>query len=132
MELENGILLIDDFFTFTIGIVVLFIGKRVNDAIGFLREFSIPEPVAGGLIFSVLFGLVYAFSGVEVEFDLAARDFLLGHLNILGAVIFDEMDGVFSDACNKAIEFGKPQIFREDWKRVLEPDEIAESIRRIT
>jgi len=64
--------------------------------------------------------------------EQAARDFLLGHMNILTAVIFDEMQGVFSDACNKAIEFAKPQIFRDDWKRVFEPDEIAESIRRIT
>ena len=64
--------------------------------------------------------------------EQAARDFLLGHMNILGAVIFDEMEGVFSDACNKAIEFARPQIFRDDWKRVFEPDEIAESIRRIT
>ena len=38
----------------------------------------------------------------------AALDFLLGHMNVLGAVIFGETDGVFSDACNKAIEFGKP------------------------
>jgi len=77
VEIENGILQINDFFTFTIGIVVLFVGKRLNDAIGFLREFSIPEPVTGGLLFSVLFGVVYATSGVAVEFDLAARDFLL-------------------------------------------------------
>jgi hypothetical protein len=62
----------------------------------------------------------------------AARDFLLGHLNILGAVTFGEIPGVFSDACNKAIEFGKPQLMRPDWKKVFEPDEIAASIRRIT
>ena len=62
----------------------------------------------------------------------AARDFLLGHLNILGAVIFDEIDGVFSDACNKAIEFGKPALMKEDWKRVFGPEEIAASIQRIT
>lgn len=62
----------------------------------------------------------------------AARDFLLGHMNILGAVIFEEVDGVFSDACNKAIEFGKPMLMRDDWKRVFEPDEIAASIQRIT
>ncbi len=61
-----------------------------------------------------------------------ARDFLLGHMNILGAVIFDEIDGQFSDACNKAIVNGKPKIFKDDWIRVFEPDEIAESIRRIT
>ncbi len=62
----------------------------------------------------------------------AARDFLLGHMNILGAVIFKEQPGVFSDACNKAIEFGKPVLMRDDWKRVFEPDEIAASIKRIT
>jgi D-apionate oxidoisomerase len=67
--------------------------------------------------------------GVPAE---AARDFLIGHMNILGAVIFKEQPGVFSDACNKAIEFGKPALMRDDWKRVFEPDEIAASIRRIT
>lgn len=68
-------------------------------------------------------------SGVSKE---CARDFLLGHMNILGAVIFEEREGQFSDACNKAIEFGKPMLMRDDWKRVFEWDEIAESIRRIT
>ena len=67
--------------------------------------------------------------GVPAE---AARDFLLGHMNILGAVIFKEQPGVFSDACNKAIQFGKPMLMRDDWKRVFEPGEIAASIRRIT
>ena len=62
----------------------------------------------------------------------AARDFLLGHMNILAAVIFKEVDGVFSDAANKAIEFGKPALMRDDWKRVFEIDEIRASIERIT
>ena len=62
----------------------------------------------------------------------AARDFLLGHMNVLGAVIFDETPGVFSDACNKAMEFGKPVLMRDDWKRVFDPEEIAASIQRIT
>jgi hypothetical protein len=61
-----------------------------------------------------------------------ALDFLLGHMNVLGAVIFGQTEGVFSDACNKAIEFGKPALMRDDWKRVFEPAEIAASIRRIT
>jgi hypothetical protein len=63
---------------------------------------------------------------------VAARDFLLGHMNILGAVIMGEVDGVFSDACNKAIENGKPRIMQPDWLNVFNHDEIAESIRRIT
>jgi len=62
----------------------------------------------------------------------AARDFLLGHMNILAAVTFEEIPGAFSDACNKAIEFGKPRLMRDDWLRVFEPAEIADSIERIT
>jgi len=61
-----------------------------------------------------------------------ARDFLLGHMNILGAVIFNEIPGAFSDACNKAITFGKPRLMRDDWRKVFDRNEIAESIRRIT
>jgi D-apionate oxidoisomerase len=62
----------------------------------------------------------------------AARDFLLGHINVLASVIFKEREGLFSDACNKAIEFGIPALMRPDWKRVFEPEEIAASIQRIT
>lgn len=64
--------------------------------------------------------------------EQCARDFLLGHMNILAAVIFNEIPGAFSDACNKAITFGKPRLMRDDWIRVFDREEIAESIRRIT
>ena len=76
-ELNDGAVQIGPFLTFTIGIIVLFVGKRINDAVGFLREFSIPEPVTGGLLFSVLVALVYAVADVAINFELAARDFLL-------------------------------------------------------
>ncbi len=77
MEYQDHILRIESFLAVTIGILVLFAGKRLNEKVGFLREFSIPEPVTGGLLFSVLFGLLYAVSGVEIEFVLRARDVLL-------------------------------------------------------
>lgn len=62
----------------------------------------------------------------------AARDFLIGHMNILAAVTFGEVQGVFSDACNKAIVFGKETILKPDWKRLFEPEEIIASVKRIT
>ena len=67
--------------------------------------------------------------GVPAE---AARDFLLGHMTILSAVIFKQIPGQFSDACNKAITFGKPRLMRDDWKKVFDKQEIADSIERIT
>ena len=77
MEFIEGTLHVESFLTVTLGIIVLFVGKRLNQAISFLREFSIPEPVSGGLLFSLLFTLVYYALGIAVEFDLQARDFLL-------------------------------------------------------
>ncbi|WP_394129138.1 sodium/glutamate symporter [Shewanella maritima] len=77
MELVDGVLQLNSFFTVTIGIIVLFIGRRLNQVIGFLKEFSIPEPVSGGILFSILFTLIYLVTSVEVQFDLKARDMLL-------------------------------------------------------
>ncbi|MBP1315708.1 NAD(P)-binding domain-containing protein [Herbaspirillum sp. WGmk3] len=100
-----------------------------------VEQMAILEP---GLSETVCATLLYAMKqamdetvrrGVPEE---AARDFLLGHMNILGAVIFKEIPGAFSDACNKAIQNGLPRLLRDDWLKVFEHDEIAESIRRIT
>lgn len=63
----------------------------------------------------------------------AAKDFLLGHLNIQLAVLFDQIPGaVFSDAANKAIERGLNELFKPDWKKVLEIENVKEQIMAIT
>jgi hypothetical protein len=63
----------------------------------------------------------------------AAREFLLGHLNIQLAVIYQQIPGaVFSDAANKAIVRGKPLLIQPDWKQVFEPDNVMEQIKDIT
>lgn len=77
MEFENNILHLGSFFAVTMGIVVLFVGRRLNQVIGFLKEFSIPEPVSGGILASILFGVLYATTSIEVQFNLFARDVLL-------------------------------------------------------
>lgn len=63
----------------------------------------------------------------------AARDFILGHLNVELAILFDQLPGVrMSDAANKAVERAKKEIFVADWKKVFEREAIAENIRMIT
>jgi ESS family glutamate:Na+ symporter len=74
MEFDNGILHISPFLSVTLGIVVLFVGKRVNNIVRFLKEFSIPEPVTGGLIFSLLIALLYLVTGIEIEFEPQGPD----------------------------------------------------------
>lgn len=77
MTLVDSVLQVDSFTAVTLGIIVLFLGKRLNEKLNFLREFSIPESVSGGLCISILFFILYLASGYSVEFDLSARDSLL-------------------------------------------------------
>jgi hypothetical protein len=100
-----------------------------------VEQMALLEP---GLSETVCASLLYAMKQAMDEVvargvpEEAARDFLLGHMNILAAVTFGHVEGVFSDACYKAIENGLPMLMKDDWKRVFEPDEIAASIERIT
>ena len=70
-------LVLDGRQTIIIAILVLYLGKLLNNKIGFLRNFNIPEPVTGGLIASIFFGLVYAVFKLQFEFQLDVRDELL-------------------------------------------------------
>jgi Na+/glutamate symporter len=45
MEFSDGVLRVDAFGAVTLGIIVLFVGTCINDAVAMLRELSIPEPV---------------------------------------------------------------------------------------
>lgn len=95
-----------------------------------LLEPGLSETVCASLLFAMKQAMDEVVDrGVPEE---AARDFLLGHLNILAAVTFGHVDGVFSDACYKAIDNGLPMLMKDDWRRVFEPAEIAASIERIT
>jgi len=63
----------------------------------------------------------------------AAREFLLGHINIQLAVLFKELpNAVFSDAANKALERGRKILFKEDWKQIFESDNVLQQVRDIT
>ena len=63
----------------------------------------------------------------------AAREFLLGHINIQLAVLFKELpNAVFSDAANKALQRGRSILFKEDWKKIFEPDNVLQQVMDIT
>lgn len=63
----------------------------------------------------------------------AAREFLLGHINIQLAVLFKELpNAVFSDAANKALERGRKILFKEDWKQIFEPENVKQQVIDIT
>ena len=63
--------------TLIVAILVLFLGKKLNKEVKFLREYNIPEPVTGGVIASLVFGFIYFFAETEIIFTLTDRDTLL-------------------------------------------------------
>ncbi|KZX56149.1 sodium/glutamate symporter [Halioglobus sp. HI00S01] len=63
--------------TLIVAILVLYLGRYLNGRVHLLRNYNIPEPVTGGLLASLLFGLLYALADTEVTFDMANRDMLL-------------------------------------------------------
>lgn len=77
MDFIDGVLQVESFLAVTLGIVVLFLGKRLTQISKLLREFSIPEPVSGGILVSVLFTVLHYVTQIDVQFNLATRDLLL-------------------------------------------------------
>jgi len=96
-----------------------------------LLEPALVETLASTCVYVIRQGLDEVIrQGVPAE---AARDFLLGHLRIQMAVLFNELPGaVFSDAANKALQRGLKEFIKEDWKKVFEPENVKDQIRAIT
>ena len=63
--------------TVTIAIVVFFVGSGLNSLIAPLKRWNIPEAVTGGLLAALVTLFAFKALGVEIAFDLAARDMLL-------------------------------------------------------
>lgn len=70
-------LVLDGRQTIVLAILVLFLGKLLTSKIAFLRNYNIPEPVSGGLIGSIVFGLIYGIFDLQFDFALDVRDELL-------------------------------------------------------
>ncbi len=96
-----------------------------------LLEPALVETLASTCVYVIREGLNEVIKrGVPAD---AARDFLLGHLRIQMAVLFDELPGaVFSDAANKALQRGLKEFIKEDWRKVFEPENVRDQISAIT
>lgn len=68
---------VDGFIAFTIAIILLFVGKGCTLKYSLLRQYSIPEPLIGGLACAVVVALLYYVFDYQVSFDLGVRDAML-------------------------------------------------------
>lgn len=62
----------------------------------------------------------------------AARDFMMGHIAVPIAILFNYTKWNFSAGAQHAIARGKEALFKPDWKKVFEPDALMASVKEIT
>lgn len=68
---------LDVYGTLVAATLVLILGRFLVQKIGFLRAYTIPEPVAGGLLVAVGFLVLNQTTGYEVSFDMSLKDPLM-------------------------------------------------------
>lgn len=70
-------ILIPSFVAVTMGFIVYFLGVFLTRKVAFLQDYNIPEPVSGGIAVAVCTWIFFVATGMQLTFDLAARNYLL-------------------------------------------------------
>lgn len=63
--------------TLILAVIVFFLGRYLVRKVDFLARYSIPEPVIGGIIASIVFSLIHSLFDITLDFSLFQRDVLL-------------------------------------------------------
>ena len=78
-------IIIEPYYTLIVATIVLLVGRLLVHKINFLRNFNIPEPVAGGLLAAVFIYLLYTATGISLEFNTSLQDaFMLFFFSSIG------------------------------------------------
>ena len=78
-------IIIDPYYTLIIATLVLLVGRLLVTKIKLLRDFNIPEPVAGGLLAAVVIYLLYIKYEISLDFNTNLQDaFMLFFFSSIG------------------------------------------------
>ncbi|GAB4540415.1 MAG: phosphogluconate dehydrogenase C-terminal domain-containing protein [Anaerolineae bacterium] len=61
-----------------------------------------------------------------------AHDFAFGHMRVNIGILFGLIDAQLSDGAKLAVERARQSIFRPDWKKVFEPENVLKEVKAIT
>ncbi|MER2471580.1 sodium/glutamate symporter [Photorhabdus laumondii] len=68
---------LDVYGTLVASALVLLLGRKLVQSVPFLEKYTIPEPVAGGLLVALILLVVKQTTGWEINFDLSLKDPLM-------------------------------------------------------
>ena len=95
-----------------------------------LLEPALTETLTNGCIAVIREGMERVVAaGVPEE---ATRQFLMGHLQIGIALIFEQFDWRLSEGAQLALNRSREQLFKDDWHQIFERDAVLESLKQIT
>ncbi len=97
-------------------------------------EIAILEPIASEIVVGAASHLMREAFDEAVRLGVpeeAARAFLLGHIRILLAVLFEESSHKISKAAENAIRYGCNRILKPDWKEVFNIGKMKKITREI-
>lgn len=64
--------------------------------------------------------------------EQAARDFMLGHVQLGLAILYDMLDWKLSAGAQQVVDESMQLLLKPDWKRVFDREEVRRSVDRIT
>lgn len=78
-------IIVNNYYTLIAATIVLILGKFLYNKVKFLRDFNIPEPVAGGLITALIVTIIYLQTGIQFQFEKSLQDtFMLVFFSSIG------------------------------------------------
>ncbi|MBD9485577.1 sodium/glutamate symporter [Pseudomonas sp. PDM14] len=63
--------------TLLVAVLVLLLGRVINQLIPVLSRYNIPDPITGGVLFAVAFALLGRFANLSLQFDMSMKPSLL-------------------------------------------------------
>lgn len=100
-----------------------------------LEQMAILEPVLSETVAATCLSVIREALDEAIRRGVppaAARDFLMGHLNVEIAILFNEINWAFSAGAQLAIQKAKGDLFQPDWKKVFEDQALHASVAAIT
>ena len=68
---------LDTLSTLVAATLVLLLGRKLVQSVPFLKKYTIPEPVAGGLLVALALLVLKKSMGWEIDFDMGLKDPLM-------------------------------------------------------
>lgn len=62
----------------------------------------------------------------------AARDFVLGHMNVNIGILFGYTDAQLSDGAKMAVQRAREILFQPNWKDIFKPENVLREVKAIT